>query len=50
MNGSFQDLDAAIVESTTEQFYKEFSDTQKMYKSKIKQQIQDNVARRFKGK
>lgn len=49
MNGSFQDLDAGVVETTTEDFYKEFLETQKMFKAKIKQQIQDNVARRFKG-
>jgi len=49
MNGSFQDLEANSVETTTEFFYKEFLDTQKMYKARIKQQIQDNVARRFKG-
>lgn len=49
MDGSFEDLDAEEVESTTEDFYKEILKTSKIYKAKIKQQMQDNNPRRFKG-
>lgn len=49
MDGSFEDLDAETVETTTDEFYKEISKMQKTYKSKIKQQIQENAPRKFKG-
>lgn len=49
MDGSFEDLEAAVVEETTEEFYREILKTQKTYKSKIKQQIQENAPRKFKG-
>lgn len=49
MDGSFEDLDAPTVEAVTDDFYKEIQKIQKVYKAKIKAQIQENVARRFKG-
>ena len=49
MDGNFHDLNAEEVESTTEDFHKEISKTLKVYKARIKQQIQENNPRKFKG-
>lgn len=49
MDGCFEYLEPSFVESTTDDFLKEFQKTQKYYRNKIKSDTSENQNCKFKG-
>nr|CAD7457554.1 unnamed protein product [Timema tahoe] len=49
MDGAFDELVMKVVEDKTEEFFREITKMQKVYRTKIRQQAVENNPRRFKG-